>query len=77
MLRRPVGHTGGLEPESVESLAEVRLVIGMQAAGQEQADLVNVAGQVNPAIHDFARAAGIDDIVHFFVYDTGVSRSFG
>jgi len=57
-------HAGGLEPEAVKGFAEVFLVIGMQLAGEVQADLVHIARQVMPAVHGFARAAGIDGVAH-------------
>ena len=49
---------------AVEALAEILRVIGMEPAGEMQADFVNVTRQVAPAVHRFARAARINDFAH-------------
>ena len=57
-------HAGGLEPESVKRFSQIFLIIHMQFAGEVQADFINVAGQVMPAVHGFARASGINKFTH-------------
>lgn len=59
-----VGHAGVLEPESVESLAEVSLVVGVEEAGEVQPDLVDVSREMHPAVHGLAGAAGVEDGAH-------------
>ncbi len=54
-----VAHARRLQPPAVEALAEVGLVVGMKPAGEVQSDLVDVAGQVGPAVHGLARASGM------------------
>ena len=56
-----VVHPGRLQPPAIESLAEIRLVVRVEFAGQLQAGLVDVTGQVGPAIHGFAGTAREDD----------------
>ena len=49
---------------SVESLAEIRLVIGVEFTGQMESDFVDKPRQMHPAAHGFARAAWIDNFAH-------------
>jgi uncharacterized RDD family membrane protein YckC len=55
---------GGFEPEGVETLGEVGLIIGGEFTGAMEANLVDEAREVNPARHGFAGAPGIDDRAH-------------
>ena len=67
-------HAGGFEPHAVEALAKIVGVIGVELAGEVEADLVKIAGQEIPAVHGFARAAGIDDFTHGVQDGGGVRR---
>jgi hypothetical protein len=57
-------HSGCVQPFAIKTLAEVRLVIGMQFSGQMEADFVDEPGQVHPATHRFTWAPRVDDVAH-------------
>ena len=59
-----VRHAGSLEPETVKAFAKIFSVIRVKFAGEMQADFVNIARQVTPTVHDFARTAWIDNFAH-------------
>src|SRR5215204_721400 len=55
---------GRFEPQPVEALSKVGLVIGGEFPGAMEADFIDEAGQVDPASHAFAGATGINDGAH-------------
>lgn len=59
-----VGESGRFEPNAVETFAEVLGVVGVQFAGQAQADFVDIARQIMPTGHYFTRTAGVDEVTH-------------
>jgi hypothetical protein len=59
-----VGDARILKPERIETFSKIFGVIGMQFSCQVKADLINVTGQVRPAIHRFARTARVNNLTH-------------
>ncbi len=57
-------NTGGFKPGAVEAFGKIIAVVGVELAGQVEADFVDETGQVNPAIHHLTRTSGINDISH-------------
>lgn len=55
---------GSFKPQLIETPPEIRLIVFMEPAGQMQANLIDIPGQMHPSTHGFARAAGINDVVH-------------
>ena len=59
-----VGEAGGLEPHAIETFAEIFRVIGVELAGEVKTDFINVTGQIHPAVHRLAGAAGAYSFFH-------------
>ena len=73
LMRQP----RSLQPTAVKTLAQIFVIIGMQLASQMQADLVDIAGQIMPARHGFARAPGIDNVTHATILASRPARGNG
>ena len=68
-----VRQAGGLEPLAIETLAKIFRVIGVQLAGEVKTDFINVSGQIHPAVHRLAGAAG----AYSFFHEDKVGREGG
>ena len=57
-------HPRSFEPQTVETFAEIRLVIRMKFTGQMQPEFVHKSRQVHPTAHRLTWATGINQFVH-------------